>query len=172
MSPIASDRTTVEFAEWVEPSLLAMTRLALRLAPASDAPDVVQDSLLRAWSNWHRFDATKGTPTTWLLAITADRCRSAWRSRTRRTRFIDETSELPDRAPPSVDPAADVDLARALDRLAPRQRLAVECHYFVGLSIEETAAVMSCRPGTVKSTLHDARQRLRPLIGDDDVHHR
>ena len=41
-------------------------------------------------------------------------------------------------------------------------------HYFVGLSVDETAGVMDCAPGTVKSTLHDARTRLRTMLGDDD----
>ena len=41
-------------------------------------------------------------------------------------------------------------------------------HYFVGLTVDETAAVMDCSTGTVKSTLFDARTRLRALLGDDD----
>jgi DNA-directed RNA polymerase specialized sigma24 family protein len=36
------------------------------------------------------------------------------------------------------------------------------------VSVDETAAVMDCSPGTVKSTLFDARTRLRTLSGDDD----
>jgi RNA polymerase sigma-70 factor (ECF subfamily) len=46
--------------------------------------------------------------------------------------------------------------------------MAVHLHYFVGLPVDETAAVMGCAPGTVKSTLFDARARLRDLLGDDD----
>ena len=41
-------------------------------------------------------------------------------------------------------------------------------HYFVGLNVEETAAVMACSAGTVKSTLFDARTRLRTPVGDAD----
>jgi RNA polymerase sigma-70 factor (ECF subfamily) len=57
-----------------------------------------------------------------------------------------------------------VDLSRALDRLALRQRLAVDCVYFAGLRIAEAAAVMGCAEGTVKSTLADARLRLRAAL--------
>jgi DNA-directed RNA polymerase specialized sigma24 family protein len=52
--------------------------------------------------------------------------------------------------------------------LAERQQLAIHLHYFVGLSVDETAAVMACSAGTVKSTLFDARSRLRALLGDTD----
>ena len=57
-----------------------------------------------------------------------------------------------------------MDVERALGRLTRRQRMAVECVYFVGLTVAETAAVMGCSDGTVKSTLSDARARLRSLL--------
>ena len=66
----------------------------------------------------------------------------------------------------SLDDRVDVEAAVA--RLAKRQRLAVDCLYFVGLSVAETAAVMGCSEGTVKSTLSDARKRLRLLLEVDD----
>jgi RNA polymerase sigma-70 factor (ECF subfamily) len=37
-----------------------------------------------------------------------------------------------------------VDVEAAVARLAKRKKLAVECFYFVGLSVAETAAVMRC----------------------------
>jgi RNA polymerase sigma factor (sigma-70 family) len=143
-----------------------MTRLARRLAPHAEPDDIVQDALLRAWQKWHQFDAAKGTATTWLLAITADRARDTRRSRVRRLRLVDEHADVPDA---SADVGArNLDLDNAIAKLAKRQRLAVELHYFVGLTVDETAAVMACAPGTVKSTLHDARARLLQLLGDDD----
>ena len=57
-----------------------------------------------------------------------------------------------------------IDVEFAVATLPPRQRLAIDCYYFVGLSVIETAAVMGCSEGTVKSTLSDARHRLRPLL--------
>jgi RNA polymerase sigma-70 factor (ECF subfamily) len=154
-----------EFGRWVRPALLAMTRLATRLAPSADVDDVVQDALARAWRKWDQFDPDRGTPTTWLLAITADQARSARRRRVRRLRVIDDQADLPDA--PSSDVTADVDLERAIGTLPPRQALAVHVHYFLGLSVEDTAAVMGCGAGTVKSTLHDARQKLRVRLEGD-----
>jgi hypothetical protein len=54
-------------------------------------------------------------------------------ARRRRIRAVDETAEVPD--VPITDPAADVDLERAIAQLAERQQLAVHLHYFVGLSV-------------------------------------
>jgi RNA polymerase sigma-70 factor (ECF subfamily) len=154
------------FAAWVGPSLPAMARLARRLAPHTDPEDVVQDALARAWTKRSQFDPDRGTPTTWLLAIVADQARASRRSRLRRLRVVDDSAEVPDE--PVVDDGIDLDLERAIAQLAERQQLAVHLHYFVGMSVDETAAVMNCSAGTVKSTLFDARTRLRALLGDTD----
>lgn len=165
---MASTREADEFADWVRPALLPMTRLARRLAPDHDPQDVVQDTLVRAWSKRHLFDPERGTATTWLLAITADQARDARRTRIRRLRVVDDTGEPPERAAPDADPDADLDLERAIGALSERQRLAVELHYFLGLTVAETAAVMDCSAGTVKSTLYDARTQLRKALGERD----
>lgn len=60
--------------------------------------------------------------------------------------------------------AQRLDIESALQRLSRRQRLAIECRYFVDLNISDIAAVMNCSEGTVKSTLADARARLRKLL--------
>lgn len=159
------------FARWVGPSLLAMTRLAGRLAPDADPDDVVQDALTRAWRKLDTYDAARGTATTWLLAITADRARASRRERLRHLRVVDEHADIadqPDQAAPATDADRDLDLERAIGELTERQQLAIQLHYFVGLPVGETAAVMGCSPGTAKSTLYDARTRLRTLLGDDD----
>lgn len=144
------------FSERMLPHLPAMAHLAARLAPARHRDDIVQEALSRAWRKRHQFDPERGSLRTWLLAVTADQARKATRRR-----------ELPIRiaAPPVDSPIEDrLDLEAALGKLPPRQRLAVDCFYFVGLSVAETAAVMRCAEGTVKSSLSDARTRLRELL--------
>ena len=149
--------TSAAYADWVRPHLPAMSRLAARLAPDADRDDIVQEALARAWRKRHQYDASRGTPAAWLFAITADQARQARRRRRPFTLLTDVAARVR-----SVDERVDVEYAVA--RLAPRQRLAVDCFYFVGLSVAETAAVMGCSEGTVKSTLSDARLRLRPLL--------
>jgi RNA polymerase sigma-70 factor (ECF subfamily) len=167
METVAATVDAAEFAEWTRPSLLPMTRLARRLAPHADADDIVQDALARAWSKRHQFDSERGTPTTWLLAIVADQARASRRGRIRRLRVVDDSADFPETPAPDAD-GTHVDLERAIQQLADRQQLAVHLHYFVGMTVEETAAVMGCSAGTVKSTLYDARTRLRALLGDTD----
>jgi len=156
------------FADWVGPHLAAMARLAARLAPAADRDDIVQESLVRAWLKRRQFDPARGVPGGWLLAITADQARKA-RARGRPVTLMDGRrvagNDPPVPGPDAATPAS-LDLARALDQLTGRQRLAVDCLYYADLTVAETAAVMGCAAGTVKSTLADARARLRQLLAE------
>jgi RNA polymerase sigma factor (sigma-70 family) len=156
------------FAQWVAPSLLAMTRLARRLAASGDADDIVQEALTHAWRKWHQYDPARGAAQSWLLAITADRARAANAGRARRRRVVDDSRPPPDTAAPAHAQADQLAMSAAIATLTDRQQLAVNLHYFLGLPIDEAAAVLGCSPGTVKSTLFDARRKLRTLLGDDD----
>jgi RNA polymerase sigma factor (sigma-70 family) len=149
----------VGFVEWVRPHLPSMARLAARLAVGADRDDIVQESLTRAWVKRHQYDVSRGTASAWLLAITADQARKAAK-RLRPVAELDE-HDTPE-ARPDVEARVDVD--HAVGTLSTRQRLAVDCYYFADLSIADTAAVMGCSEGTVKSTLSDARARLRSLL--------
>jgi RNA polymerase sigma factor (sigma-70 family) len=150
-----------DFTEWVTPHLPAMRRLALRMSGASDREDVIQESLAAAWRKWSSYDATRGTPPSWLLAIVADQARKLHRRRLP----IPTRSPLDDAA--LADHPADIDLERAIATLAARQRLAVELYYFLGLPVAEVAATMNCSVGTVKATLSQARARLHDELGTE-----
>jgi len=151
----------VEFGDWVRPHMRTLAHLVARLAPSADRDDVVQDALARAWAKRHLFDPARGTAGAWLYAIAADQAGKA----RRRLRWPAGPGTADETGGGGDDVATTrVDVQRALARLSRRQRLAVECVYFVGLSIVDTAAVMRCAEGTVKSTLADARARLRMLL--------
>jgi RNA polymerase sigma factor (sigma-70 family) len=148
-----------DFAEWVRPHLLPMTRLATRLA-GDAADDVVQEALVRAWRRQGTYDADRGEPLPWLLAITADRAR---RHRSR-ARVHEPLVDRADDSARAVD--GRIELESAIKRLPRKQRLAVELHYFVGLNVREVAEALGCADGTVKSQLSDARARLRRELGE------
>jgi RNA polymerase sigma factor (sigma-70 family) len=146
------------FKEWVSPHLEKMGTLASRLGPPGERDDVVQEALTRAWRSRGSYRESRGSLSAWLCAITAN----VASSHSRRARW----------SLGWIEPAAQVrdldqrlDLNTAIRRLSSRQALAITCHYAVGLSVSETAVVMRCSEGTVKSTLADARSRLRLLLG-------
>jgi RNA polymerase sigma factor (sigma-70 family) len=151
-------QTAAEFEAWVAPHLVAMAHLAGRLAGETDRDDVVQDALTRAWQKSHTFDPGRGSERVWLLAIVADRARRARRGRRGSVGLTEHA------APIAAVAGADIDLERAVASLPGRMRLAVECVYFVDLSIRDTAELMRVSEGTVKSTLHDARALLRSRL--------
>ena len=150
------------FADWVRPHLPAMARLAARLASGADRDDIVQEALARAWTKRGRYDPGRGGASGWLLAITADQARKAARRLRPVVELVDGAAVSRDTGPGLIEGGLDVE--RALAGLSARQRLAVDCFYFAELSVAETAAVMGCSEGTVKSTLFDARARLRSLL--------
>jgi RNA polymerase sigma-70 factor (ECF subfamily) len=144
-----------EFAAAVEPHLALLSRIAGRLGPPGLREDILQEALLRAWAHRQQFDPDRAPLLTWLLTIVANEAR---RSRGRRKLSL----PIPLVASvPAIATDERLDLETATAELPKRQRLAVDCFYYIGLSIAQTAAVMGCSEGNVKSTLSDARKRLR-----------
>jgi RNA polymerase sigma-70 factor (ECF subfamily) len=126
------------------------------MSTAQDAEEVVQDALVRAWTRRDTFDPKRGSPRVWLLAIVADQVRGRRRRRLPDLHLLTggDLGSSPGPSPMRVD-VRDV-----VDKLPPRQRMAVILFYYIDLPVAEVAEVMRCAPGSVKSALHDARTRL------------
>ncbi len=140
------------------------------------AEEVVEDCFWQVWRQAARFDAARGRPLTWLLAMARSRAIDALR---RDQRFQHE--ELPDddrgtdaaqAAPPPQDL---VDATRgagalheALLRLDARSRQLVGLAFFRGLTHEEIAQQEQMPLGTVKSLIRRALQALRTHL---EPHH-
>ena len=155
------DGRTDAFDDLVLPHWDVLVRVAGRLAPPGSRDDVLQDALALAWRRRASYDPTRGSARAWLLVITADQARRHWRRRRVWHPLADELSV----APP--DSAVRADIEAAISDLPRRQRLAVRLRYYADLEVDDIAAVMRCSPGTVKSTLHDARRALRTRLGED-----
>ncbi len=68
-----------------------------------------------------------------------------------------------------LDDPATGDLMRALRRLSPAQRAAVFLHYEADLPVREVARLMGTSSAAVKVHLHRGRNRLRQILGTEEV---
>jgi RNA polymerase sigma-70 factor (sigma-E family) len=122
------------------------------------AEDLLQTALAKAWFAWHRLEAD---PEPYVRKILANTYASWWR---RRWNGEAPVAEVPQRGP-SPDPHAAVDardeLWRSLGRLPRRQRTVLVLRYFEDLTEAETAEIMNCSIGTVKSQAAKALAKLR-----------
>lgn len=137
-------------------------RLVRALGLAFDpeaAADAVQDAFIEADRRWRKV-SQYDDPAGWVRLVALNRLRNGRRNRRRRLEIAATIRPL---APQDLSDDL-LDLRRALDQLPDRMRLAVCLHYLAGLTIDEVATALDVVPGTVKSTLHDARLRLRPLM--------
>lgn len=121
------------------------------------AEDLVQTALLHAWRHWPRVMRSGGADA-YVRTVLLNCYRRSWR---RRWHGEVSTGAVPDEVGLEVDVSSRVGLRRAIGELPPRQRAVVVLRYFDGLSVEETAAVMSTSEGTVKSQTSKALAQMR-----------
>lgn len=140
-------------------------RVATLTAGPGLAPDAVQEAFVKAWRALPRF--RPGAPfRPWLLTIVANEARNAVRAAGRRDALALRSVTVPmefEATPETVliDVEQRARLLRALDRLADSDRQVITYRYFAELPEREIAAALGCRPGTVKSRLSRALDRLR-----------
>ena len=122
------------------------------------AEELAQEALARAWERW----ATVGlmpSPEAWTFRTAINLANSRFRRlRIERRALVVVAS---DGASHESDEAAVLAVRSAVRALPPRQRAVVVARWFLGYSVDETAELLSCAPGTVKSTTHHALARLR-----------
>ena len=134
----------------------------------SRADDLVQDTILKAWTNMDKFDPATNLDA-WLFTI----LRNTFYSGLRKTRREVQDSDGVHAAALSVKPAHDGRLAlqefqRAFDQLSPEHREVLILVGASGFSCEDAAAMMGVAVGTVKSRASRARKRLADLLQLED----
>jgi RNA polymerase sigma-70 factor, ECF subfamily len=157
------------FREQVLPEIDVLLRVARRLThDPNDAEDLVQDTLVRAYRAFDRFDGRY--PRAWLLTIL--RNTHSNRIRKRRPDLLDD--EAAQRLPaPGQDGRSDGTEERALaeqfdpivrnalSSLSANQRAVIALIDLDGLSYREAAELLEVPVGTVMSRLHRARRKVR-----------
>jgi RNA polymerase sigma-70 factor (ECF subfamily) len=134
----------------------------------SDADDLVQDTLIKAWTNRDKFE-TGTNLRAWLFTILRNTYYTSVLRRRREVR--DEQGEYAGalKAAPTQDwSVAMRSLQAALRRLPDEHREALILVGAAGLSYEEAAQICGCALGTIKSRVNRARARLLKIMDADD----
>jgi len=173
-SPPPVDEKRASFEREALVHLDALYRVALRLTGnPSDADDLVQETMLKAYRAWHQYQPgtnAKG----WLLTI----LRHAFINEYRRRRRHPETVDLDAIEPFAVlderqdddpqgqffDKIVDDEVLRAIDALPEQFREAVVLSDVEGMSYEEVARILDVPIGTVKSRLFRGRRLLQAKL--------
>jgi RNA polymerase sigma-70 factor (ECF subfamily) len=143
------------------------------------ALDVAQAAFVRAYERIDQFDARRPFGPWFLKSVLRDAIKAA----TARARISPLPSLLEEAGGPGEVPDAQpgpeqlweqreiaATVLAALAELPPAERAAIVQRYYLGLSEAEMAAASGSPRGTVKSRLHAARRKLRPLLQPLDPH--
>jgi RNA polymerase sigma-70 factor, ECF subfamily len=177
-----SERDRERFKADALPLLDSLYAGALRMTrnPA-DAEDLVQETMLRAYRAFDRFE--EGTnPKAWLFRILTNAYINVYRKRQREPQQISseevedfdlyrelklhdaQYDETPERV--VLDSLVDSDILQAIEDLPEQFRLAVMLSDIEGFSYAEMAEIMDVPMGTVMSRLHRGRKALQKRLWD------
>lgn len=137
-----------------------------RLVPnAADALDLHQEVWLDAFRGLKSLQVPEAFRA-WLYRIAHHKAARFVRNGIRDERFVESLVEARgEHSESDVDLALDAEaLHKALEILPAHHREILVLHYLRDLTTQEVAAVLDCRPGTVKSRLYHARLELRNIV--------
>jgi RNA polymerase sigma-70 factor (ECF subfamily) len=171
----AIDDPEARFIEDVLPLVDQLYRAARRYTRSNaDAEDLVQETIIKAYTGFHRFAAGTNVRA-WLFRILTNTWISSYRTAQRRPDEVlagDVTEVWPTAAKnPSAELAVlesmgDDDVRDALQALPEAQRLVVYYVDVEGFRYKEIAEILDMPLGTVMSRLHRGRKNLRALLID------
>lgn len=153
------------FTAYVSAKIPWLRRLAYQLCRDwHRADDLVQTAITKLYVNWRRaarMENLDGYVRTILVHTYLAEQRTSWWRRV-----------VPQQHPVEHEPAADenadteaaLDTVTALAALPPRQRAAIVLRHYCDLSIEETAAILGCSTGTIKSQTARGLATLRATL--------
>lgn len=126
------------------------------LGRRSEAEDVAQETLARAFVHWRKI---RDYPEAWVVRVAGNLAIDSWR-RTRRLQH----EAAPDSPTPGPD-AARVDLHRALRTLSRRQREVLVLRFLADLPEADVAMALGCSVGSVKVHASRGLTALRTTMG-------
>jgi RNA polymerase sigma-70 factor (sigma-E family) len=153
------------FCRRIRPRLVGT--LVLYCNDPAAGEELAQEALARAIERWDRV-STYESPDAWVFRVGLNLARS-WQRRRRAQERVQRKLIVQLHPYAAVPPAeATVAVRDLVSRLPARQRAVVITRFYAGLSVEETAKVLGCAPGTVTAHTHRALRRLRADLEFDE----
>jgi DNA-directed RNA polymerase specialized sigma24 family protein len=131
--------------------------LTVTLGDLDLAQEATDEAMVRAYARWEKIGAYEN-PGGWVYRVGLNWARSARRRITRVVPFHERrTIEAPTTDPAHFAALRDLDIGL---------RAVVVCRLLLDWSVDETAAALRIKPGTVKSRLHRALAQLERDLGE------
>lgn len=164
----AHEEEFVDFVHAVSPRLL--TSAWMLSGDAHVAEELVQETLARVYVNWRR---TRGdNPPAYARRVLVNLNTDRWRKR-RREVLTGDVPEHRARHVPGPGDRVDLglDLMRALDTLARRERECVVLRHYLDVSEKDAAAALGVSVGTIKSSTSRGLAALRAALKEGEPTH-
>lgn len=171
---IEQERATRDLAHWMDAYGQDVIHLAyMYLQNHHAAEDVAQDVFLRAYTKWDSFRGQSSVKT-WLLSITANRCKDELRSWAAKHEVKDETHIATGVAQANtendvVDKLENNDLWQAVASLPVKYRDVIVLFYQQELSGAEIAEVLNSTEQSVRTRLYRGRTLLKTIMKKSDL---
>src|SRR5262245_15720378 len=146
-------------------------RFCWRLLRSTDAEDLAQDTFVRAFVHFERFDPERPL-LPWLIAIARRLCLDLLRRRNvtaglEAIRVSDQRAASPEREASAREQLSRLD--RALHELGEGPREAIILFHIEEMSYRDTAAALKVPMGTVMTWLHRGRAQLKRLLDEAPI---
>jgi RNA polymerase sigma-70 factor (sigma-E family) len=163
-----SESDDADFRAYVSSRQQALRRAAyLMCGDWNRADDLVQTTLTKLYVAWHRVTNDRG-PDAYAHRILANAVIDERRRPWRRELSVDTVADREDVSASIAHSDERIDIAQALAELPNRQRVTLVLRFWADASVAETAEVLGCSTGTVKSQTARALSRLRVLLQTSD----
>ncbi|MBQ9636998.1 MAG: sigma-70 family RNA polymerase sigma factor [Prevotella sp.] len=137
----------------------------------ADAEELAQDTFLRAFSAWERYDPQRATERTWLCRIAYHAALNHLRVNRPATVALDDRLADYDISEEELDDGLSTGsqrrinlLNRAIGQLPPGEQALLNMHYFEDRPLSEIAYIMDSEPGPLANRLYRIRKKLYRMI--------
>lgn len=149
----------------------ALYNIILRIVQSEEvAEETLQDSFLKIWDNFAKYDPGKGRLFTWMVRIcrnlAIDRIRSSQFKQGNRTESIPNSVYNSDSLSEELN-TSDPGLRKVVSKMDDKTRVLIELLYFKDYTQREVSDALEIPLGTVKSRSRKAIQVLRQVLGNE-----